>query len=63
MNRLLKESWLVLALSGAMLATAALVGCEKKEKLLDIETPGADIELERSTDNGRVDVDVDVDDE
>jgi hypothetical protein len=46
----------------AMIATAAFIGCDHKEKLIDIETPGADVEVERSTDTGEVDVDVDVDD-
>lgn len=36
-------------------------GCERKEKVLDIETPGGDIEVERSTGSGKVDVDIDVD--
>lgn len=37
------------------------IGCERKEKVLDIETPNGDIEVERSTDSGKVDVDIDVD--
>jgi hypothetical protein len=37
---------------------AGLTGCERKEKILDIETPGGDIEVERSTDTGKVDVDI-----
>lgn len=47
----------------AMFASAALlplvlVGCERKEKVLDIKTPGADVKVERSLDTGQVDVDV-----
>jgi hypothetical protein len=52
-----------------MLATAALavttcvcaavfVGCERKERVLDIETPGADVEVDRNIDTGEVEVDV-----
>lgn len=37
--------WLLPA--GAMLVLM-LVGCEKKEKVLDIETPGLKIEIEKS---------------
>lgn len=33
--------------AGAMLVLV-LVGCEKKEKVLDIETPGLKIEIEKS---------------
>ena len=35
-------------------------GCEQKEKVIDIETPAGDIEVERSTRNGKVDVDIDI---
>lgn len=28
----------------------ALMGCERREKVLDVETPGADIEVHRTTD-------------
>ena len=38
----------------------ALAGCERKEKVLDIETPGGEVEVERSTEPGRGSVDVDV---
>lgn len=34
-------------------------GCEQKEKVLDIETPALDIEVEKSSDNGEVDVKID----
>ncbi len=36
-----------------------LTGCERKEKILDIKTPAGDIEVERSTDTGKVDIDID----
>ena len=43
-----------------MLASAGLVflGCERKEKVLDVKTPNRRIEVERSNDTGRVDVNV-----
>lgn len=40
---------------------SGIAGCEQKEKVIDIETPTGDIEVERSTDTGKIDVDVDVD--
>jgi len=42
----------------AFAATVFLSGCERKEKLLDIETPNGEIEVERSLDTGEVDVEV-----
>lgn len=36
-------------------------GCERKEKVLDIQTPAGSIEIERSTGSGEIKVDVDVD--
>ncbi len=44
-----------------LLPVIALSGCETKEKVLDIETPAGNIEVERSRENGKVDVDVDID--
>jgi hypothetical protein len=45
------------ALGAAM--AAGLAGCEQKEKVLDVEGPGIDIEVERSTSDGSIDVQVD----
>ncbi len=33
-------------------------GCERKKKIVDIETPAGQIEVERSVDSGKVDVEV-----
>jgi hypothetical protein len=38
---------------------AGLSGCEREEKVIDIETPAGDVEVERSLDDGSVDVKVD----
>lgn len=60
MNRSIKNFVAVLASSLAMfVAAAALTGCERKEKILDVETPNGEIEVERSLDTGEVDVEVD----
>ena len=44
-----------------LFSVMALSGCERKEKVLDIETPAGDIEVERSKESGKIDVDVDID--
>jgi hypothetical protein len=36
----------------------ASTGCERKEKVVDIETPAGDVEVLRDIDNGDVEVDV-----
>jgi hypothetical protein len=60
MTRALRlRSWLQIALCAiALLAMAPFVGCERKEKVLDVETPGGEVEVERNIDTGRVDVEV-----
>jgi hypothetical protein len=35
-----------------------VAGCERKERVLDVETPGADVEVDRNIDTGEVEVDV-----
>lgn len=57
-----RSNWLVflylLASCFADLGACALTGCERKEKIVDVETPGADLEVERNIDTGHVDVEV-----
>ncbi|MGD9632972.1 MAG: hypothetical protein AB7G28_14670 [Pirellulales bacterium] len=36
----------------------ALTGCERKEKVIDVETPGGNVEVERNVDTGAVEVEV-----
>jgi hypothetical protein len=40
------------------LAAVVFTGCERKERVLDVETPGADVEVDRNIDTGEVEVDV-----
>lgn len=40
----------------ASLGAVGLIGCERKEKVVDIEAPGVDVEVERNTDTGEVEV-------
>jgi hypothetical protein len=43
------------------LSMTALIGCDQKEKVIDIETPAGDIQVERSKSSGKVDVDINID--
>ena len=45
----------ILALA-ASLGALGLTGCERKEKVLDIETPNTDVEVQRNIDTGEVEV-------
>jgi hypothetical protein len=48
-----------ITLAGALLVfTAGLSGCERKEKVFELDTPGGGVEIERSSD-GSVDIEVD----
>jgi hypothetical protein len=37
---------------------SALSGCERKERVLEVQTPGADVKVDRNIDTGEVEVDV-----
>jgi hypothetical protein len=50
-------------LLGLALAAALSLGCDNKETVLDVETPGGGVEVERDRDTGAVDVDVEDDDD
>ena len=49
------------AMTVLCLSIVGLIGCEQNEKVIDIETPAGDIQVERSKDSGKLDLDVDVD--
>lgn len=36
---------------------AAFAGCERKERVLDVKTPGAEVKVDRNIDTGKVEVD------
>jgi hypothetical protein len=38
------------------LATFALAGCERKERILEVQTPAGDVEADRNIDTGEVEV-------
>jgi hypothetical protein len=46
------------AIVGSCLALGIIPGCERKERVLDVETPGADVAVDRDLDTGEVEIDV-----
>lgn len=60
MRKLLTPSALLLTLALG-LSTFPLAGCDTKEEVLDIETPGGSVEVNRDRSSGDVEVDVDKD--
>lgn len=47
-----------LAICALLVMPAAIVGCAEKEKIVDIETPAGEVEVERNVDTGETEVDV-----
>jgi hypothetical protein len=43
---------------GICLGAASLCGCERKERVLDVQTPEGSLEVDRNIDTGEVDVEV-----
>lgn len=50
---------MTLTVAGALSAT----GCSNEERVLDVETPGGSVEVDRNTETGELDVDVDDNDD
>jgi len=55
-----KVSPLIHAFAIMLLAftTGSLAGCERKEKVLDVETPAGELEIERDKSSGSVGVEI-----
>ena len=47
-----------LSIAGMLVFLTTSVGCEEKEKVLDIDTPDGGIEIDRSKDTGEIDVEI-----
>lgn len=45
----------------AVLMVGAGTGCDNKEKVLEVETPRGEVDVERDTETGELDVEVDRD--
>jgi hypothetical protein len=58
------RKWMMSAVNVRLVATASCLalfsfaGCERKERVLDVQTPGADVQVDRNIDSGEVEVDV-----
>ena len=55
----IQRAGLRLATAGALGLAFLLTGCSRKERVLDVETPGVDIKVDRDKDSGEVDVEID----
>jgi hypothetical protein len=53
--------WVLAGLVAAWLGAFALAGCERKERVVDIETPGVDVKVDRNIDTGEIEVDANKD--
>ena len=53
--------WVIAGLVSACLGAVTFAGCERKERVVDIETPGADVEVDRNIDTGEIEVDANKD--
>ena len=57
-----RSNWLAMlylvASCVAGVGMCAVTGCERKEKVINVETPAGDVEVERNLDTGKVDVEV-----
>jgi hypothetical protein len=41
-----------------MFGGASFTGCERKERVVDVQTPAGDVEVNRNVDSGEVEVEV-----
>ncbi|HEX5471249.1 MAG TPA: hypothetical protein VFW73_05155 [Lacipirellulaceae bacterium] len=39
-----------------LIGALTLAGCERKERVLDVQTPGTHVQVDRNKDNGNVEV-------
>lgn len=57
-SSILKIGLNTLALMLISFSTFTLAGCEQKEKVLDVETPSGELEIERDKSDGSVGVEI-----
>lgn len=60
-SRLLRPCFCSLSLAVAgVVGVAGMTGCEsRKERVIDVETPGTDVEVDRDKKDGSLEIDVD----
>ena len=51
-----KPSFTSALLVAVSVVAFAVTGCERKERVIDIKTPGADVKVDRNIDTGDVEV-------
>jgi hypothetical protein len=61
MNSIHRRLTMFLAIPLIIGSVISISGCEPKEKVIDIDTPAGNIEVERTKGNGRTDVDINID--
>lgn len=49
---------LQIAAAAIAVGTIGFLGCERKERVLDVKTPGTSVQVDRNVDTGKVDVEV-----
>jgi len=57
-DRFLSALTIGVILCAGLLGGASLTGCERKERIVDVETPVGDVEVDRGVDSGNVEVEV-----
>lgn len=60
-NRPLRHAPTLSFFAGLFVLALSLTGCERKERVMDVEAPGVRIKVDRDKDSGAVEVDVDRD--
>jgi hypothetical protein len=58
MKRVKNQVAIVTITAALGVSMCGAIGCERKEKVLDVETPHGEVEVERNVDTGQVDVTV-----
>jgi len=56
------STWISACLLGLCLGAVSLPGCERKERVLDVQTPEGSLQVDRNIDTGEVEVEVTDDD-
>ena len=56
-NRWLKSVFFISAIA-TCIGLIPLAGCERKERVVDVQTPAGDVEVNRNIDSGEVEVEV-----
>lgn len=55
---IVKKPYCLLLAAGLLSCMVLAIGCQKKEKVLKISTPNGELEIERSTETGKVDIEI-----